>query len=236
MRILILIDAWFPFVGGAQVHVKHLKKILEDKYGCCFFLLHSPSSNTLIRFLWSLWVVPQALWLHQKHHFDLIHAHAFWPGIPARILNLILKIPVVFTVHGSHLMDLKDKSWKAKWEKLILTKIKYDQVISVSGNFLKYKNVNQNMNVIANGVDIKKFKVQSEKLKINLIRNQDFYDVITVIKVLANAVWAKRTDNCRPLVWRIRIAVQIIICIKEVIIAPRIQRHRCAFQIWAMPV
>lgn len=157
MKVLVLIDAWYPFVGGAQVQIRHLKELLSKKYNCHYYILHSPSSHILIRFLWSIWVVPQAILLHAKVKFDLIHAHAYWPGIPGKILSVILNIPIVFTVHGSNLMDLKIKSPKAWLEKIILTQIKYDWIITVASNFLKYKNINKNIAIIPNGVDIKKF-------------------------------------------------------------------------------
>lgn len=165
MKILVLIDAWFPFFGGAQIQIKNLQKILEKKYYLKFFILHSPSSKILIRFLWSLWVIPQAIILHLKEHFDLIHAHAYWPGVSAKIISLLIKIPLVFTIHGSNLMDIKEKSLKAFLERIILTKIKYDKVISVSANFLKYKNVNKNIVVIPNGVDVNFFKKNLPKKK-----------------------------------------------------------------------
>lgn len=166
MKILVLIDAWFPFVGGGQMQVKNLKRILEKDFDCQFFILHSPSSHILMRFLWTFWVIPQAIFLNQKHNFGLIHAHAYWPGVPGKILAKILKIPIVFTVHGSNLLDLGVKTPRAFLEKIILTKIRYDQVISTASNFLKYKNVNKNITVIANGVDVKAFdrvKVKKEK-------------------------------------------------------------------------
>lgn len=165
MKILVLIDAWFPFIGGAQVQIKNLKRILEKDYNCQFFILHAPSANIFVRFLWSFWVIPQAIYLNSKHDFDLIHAHAYWPGIPGNFLSKILKIPVIFTIHGSNLLDLGVKSLRGFLEKIILTKVKYDQVISVSSNFLKYKNVNKdNISVIPNGVDVKLFdKVKAKK-------------------------------------------------------------------------
>ena len=47
-----------------------------------------------------------------------------------------------------------------------MTKIKYDQIISVASNFLRHKNVNKNIVVIPNGVNIKEFKsLKVKKLK-----------------------------------------------------------------------
>jgi len=162
MRILVLIDAWFPFVGGAQIQIRNLKNILESEYKVKYYILHAPSANIMVRFLWSFWVIPQAIFLQQKYKFDLIHSHAYWPGIPGKILSKVLRIPIVFTVHGSNLLDLQIKSPRAFLEKLILTRIKYDQVVSVSSNFLKHKNVNKKMVVIPNGVDVEKFQPKAD--------------------------------------------------------------------------
>lgn len=166
MRILVLVDAWLPFVGGAQIQIKNLQRILESEKKAKFFILHSPSANILLRFFWGFWVIPQAVILNKKYHFDLIHSHAYWPAVPGKIIAELLKIPLVFTVHGSNLLDLGVKTGKALLEKIILTKIKYDQVISVSSSFLKYKNVNKDINVIANGVDVNEFKIKCLKNKI----------------------------------------------------------------------
>jgi len=166
MKILVLIDAWFPFVGGAQIQIKNLERILARDYHCSYYVLHSPSVNMVARFLWSFWVIPQAIILNFQHHFDLIHSHAYWPGISGKFLAKLLRIPVVFTIHGSNLLDLKVKSPRALLEKIILTKIRYSQVISVSSNFLQYKNINKNIKVIPNGVDVNKFKSKKEKRKI----------------------------------------------------------------------
>jgi glycosyltransferase involved in cell wall biosynthesis len=163
MKILILIDAWFPFTGGAQIQIKNLKQILEKDYSCKYYILYSPSSNVFIRFLWSTWVIPQAIFLNKRHSFDLIHAHAYWPGIPGKIISKILNIPIVFTVHGSNLLDLKKLSIRACLEKFILTQIRYDRVISVSSRFLKHRNINKNIEIIANGVDVELFDAVKAK-------------------------------------------------------------------------
>ena len=166
MKVLLLIDAWFPFVGGAQIQIKNLSRILKDKHNVNYFILHAPSANILIRLFWSLWVIPQAIYLYKKEKFDLIHAHAYWPAIPGKILAKILKLPFVFTAHGSNLLDLRKKGIRPFLEKYILTKIEYDWLISVSSNFLKYKNINKKITIIPNGADIKKFKsLKVKKLK-----------------------------------------------------------------------
>ena len=81
----MLIDAWDPFIGGAQIHVKALLKYFPHHIKVHLF--HAPHPNIIIRALWCLWVIPQ-VWFYQPK-FDLIHAHAFVAGIPAKILSLL---------------------------------------------------------------------------------------------------------------------------------------------------
>ena len=157
----MLIDAWDPFIGGAQVQIKALLKYLPHHIKISLF--HAPHPNIFIRVLWCLYVIPQVL-LSGK--FDLIHAHAYAAGIPAKILSLLLGIPVIYTVHGSHLMDAQTVGIKAALERWLLTGIKYTHQISVTKSFLIYPNINKNISVINNGVDISIFnKVKTKKNK-----------------------------------------------------------------------
>lgn len=189
MKVLVLIDAWYPFVGGAQVQISHLKELLSKKYNCHYYILHSSSSHILIRFLWFFWVIPQAIILHAKEKFNLIHAHAYWPGIPGKILSVLLNIPIIFTVHGCNLMDLKIKSPRAWLEKIILTQIRYDWIITVASNFLKYKNINKNISVIPNGVDTNKFdKIAVKKEPPFKILSVGRNDPIKGLKFLKQAI------------------------------------------------
>lgn len=166
IRVCMLIDAWYPFVGGGQVHVSNLIKHLK-RHHVQVDLFHSPSHNLVTRCLWSFWVIPQVVYSHAKKPYTLIHAHAFLPGIPGKIVSMVLGLPVIFTVHGSHLMDQGKKGFKAYIEKVILTKIRYTHQITVNKSFTKYDNVNKNISVIGNGIDIKEFnKLKTRKNKI----------------------------------------------------------------------
>ena len=62
----------------------------------------------------------------------------------------------MFTVHGSNNLDLHKKTLTAMLERFILTKIFYDQEISVSHSFLQHSNVNIPI-VIPNGVERRVF-------------------------------------------------------------------------------
>jgi glycosyltransferase involved in cell wall biosynthesis len=65
-----------------------------------------------------------------------------------------LGVPVIYTVNGCANLDLKTKGLKFFLENFLLTKIKYSREVSDSPHFLKYKNINKNIQIIPNGIDI----------------------------------------------------------------------------------
>jgi len=124
--------------------------------------------------IWYYIYATYKIWrLNQENHYDLIHAHGATSGIPAKIASWLIKKPVVLTVHGSPLMDSKSKNLTAKIESKLLTATDYDAEITVSSNFLKYKNINKNIEVIPNGVDIKEFDAVKSK-------KSDFFKILFV--------------------------------------------------------
>jgi len=181
MNICLLIDAWEPIWGGGQTHVWEICRRLVTKFDCKVTIYtRSLTSNDgtvwndneiflngklrVIRIgkptnffeLWSriVWIfqaVRKVILDHRKKPFTIIHAHAYSAGIPAKILHLLIKVPVVFTVHGSNNLDLRPWSVIGIMERFLLTRIKYNAEISVSHNFLKYPNVNS-VSVVPNGV------------------------------------------------------------------------------------
>jgi glycosyltransferase involved in cell wall biosynthesis len=173
IKVAVLIDAWFPFTGGGQIHVSKLKSKLESS--CRYKIYHANSSKFMSRVLWTIWVIPKFLRDNKRERFDMIHAHSYIAGIPGKVLSQITGIPVIYTIHGSHTLDLKKlagkqtglinkpPAWKYLLEKWLLTKIQYDYQISVSNNFLKYNNENKKIAIIANGADIKEFDEVSIK-------------------------------------------------------------------------
>ncbi len=163
MKICMLIGPWFPFVGGGQVHVKNLIKALEKDYRCHIDLFHSPSSHILIRACWCFCVLPQVLIKNLFENYDLIHAHAYEAGFPGKIISLVLRKPIVFTLHGSNNLDLDNKGPIPFLEKTLLTRIKYDYQITPASNFLKHPNVNQKIAIIPNGVNLSLFKKRATK-------------------------------------------------------------------------
>jgi len=160
LNIAMLIDCYGgEFVGGGQIHVKYLTRFLEHEQNCKVKVFSQPRADMGSRLLWNLLVLHQVIQSHRVQKFELIHAHAYSAGIAGKILSLILKIPLVYTVHGSNTLDLVAKGWAKKdWkyylEKWLLTGIKYDRQITVAANFLSYPNINKNITVIENGVEV----------------------------------------------------------------------------------
>ena len=180
-------------MGGAQVHIRRLVARLVKEYDCEVHLItrdlkgekkkrlprveefhdgkfkvhrvgfRSKFGNIPARLWWCFRAGTYARRLHLKEHFDLIHAHAFLSSYPARWAKFLCGLPIVYTVHGTSLFWQK-KGWQARLERTLLTKIKYDQQITVAENFRELKNVNKRISVIPNGIDLKRFdKVKVEK-------------------------------------------------------------------------
>jgi len=187
LHIVMLIEAWFPrgnrkggVFGGGQVHVRELRHVLQKKYNCHVELFYPAHPNIAIRLLWSFYVIVRLFRYVRLHKVDLIHSHGYNSGFPAVVIGKLFQIPTVHTVHGSSLIDQNASSPKAWLERWLLTGLKYSAQISVSSNFLKHKNVNQDITVIPNGVNIAEFN--AVKVKKN--------DIPTII-------WVGRKDKVK---------------------------------------
>ena len=194
MHIAMLIEAWKPIWAGGQIHVWELCHNLIEEYGCevDLFVMNLPQKEKepeypteeshlggklnifrvggkappilIHRMRWGRKVVKLILRKNKEKKYDLIHAHANFPGFPAKILSRKLKVPLVYTIHGCGLQSIKEmygkgiKSLILYWsEKFLQTRIKYDTEITVDSSFLQYNNGNKKIAVIPNGVNIHKF-------------------------------------------------------------------------------
>lgn len=218
MKIAVLIDAWFPHMGGGQVHAWELAKQLASKHNVKIDIItrSHPGYQSLSRdniniirlgpslpfenlFGRILYLVKAFFYLLPRN-YDLIHAHAFSPGLTAKLISLIKKTPVIMTIHGTSVegfkgerLSLKEKIF-LKLEKWLLFEIKYSAEISVSKDILKIKNVNKNIYVIPTGADIKRFQnkeiKKDKKFKIifvgRLVRQKGLTYLIDAIKIVKN--------------------------------------------------
>ncbi|MDR2416174.1 MAG: glycosyltransferase [Candidatus Peribacteria bacterium] len=92
-----------------------------------------------------------------KEKYDIIHAHAYVYGLPAKIVGFLTKTPIVYTVNGTMGLDAKRKGILASIERRLVCEIKYNKEISVSHKIFEYPNVNKNIHIIYNGVDLQQY-------------------------------------------------------------------------------
>ncbi len=187
MKVAMVIDGWFPLVGGGQVHVWELSRRLVLNHGCEIDIVsralpdeqdHAPAANEShldgrLR-VWRLgparrfevvgarlsFLARAAIWLARRR-FDLIHAHTFLPGIPAKIARALRGAPVVYTVHGTSLFTPEPAGLRPRLERALerwlVTRARYDHLITVAENFRQLPNRNAAISVIPNGVDLERF-------------------------------------------------------------------------------
>lgn len=181
MKVAVIIDTWFPLVGGGQINAWEISKRLAKK-GIEIHIITRNNGPFNLRLLPNLKInqlgkktdplsiVSKILFLIRlffflyKNDYDLIHAHAFFPGITARLIMVIKGTPAIFTVHGTSIGTKLNNKLLTAAESFILTKIKYSAQITVSRDFFEIKNVNKKIFYISNGVDLSIFnRVLSKK-------------------------------------------------------------------------
>lgn len=219
----MLIDNWFPIVGGGPINIWETSRYLIENFNNeidlyvralknengvkvtrnesyyndklrIFRIGPCTSFNNICgRLIWLIAVLPAILQNHRSKKYNLVHAHAFLSAIPAKIIHLLYKIPIIYTIHGT---TINKKTYRLTQiiEKYLLTKIKYDQEITVARNFLKIKNINKNITFIPNGVAINKFEeidiAKDKRFKIIWVGR---FDKIKNIDLLIKAV--KKLEN-----------------------------------------
>ena len=215
MKVAVIIDLWPPIIGGSQTHVWELSSRLIQNYNCKVDIFTraligfdnivydqnevyfngrlkifriSPAmkySNIPGRVATIFTIANKVISKHKREKYNLIHAHSILGGLIGRITKIFIGKPLLFTVHGSPNLGGGRKDLDCFIEKLIHTKIRYDRVISVGKGFLKYRNINRNIEVIPNGVDIEKFDF------IRNIPKAGFFKIIFVGRL----DWTKGVDT-----------------------------------------
>ncbi len=196
MKIAMLIDWWDPPIfGWWQMHVKYICEWLTQNHNCSVDLFvrkligdngikytkneHHWKRNIFrigptTKFFTLRWrlicLITTTIFLLYKtikEKYDIIHAHAYVSGLPAKIVGFLTITPVVYTIHGTMGIDANKKGILASIERRLILWIKYSLEISVSHKIFDYKNKNKNIIVIHNWVDLEKYnKLEtSEKYK-----------------------------------------------------------------------
>lgn len=183
MKVAVIIDTWFPFIGGGQINAWEISRRLARKGIKIDIVTRNNGQDKLKKVknlkifklgsrsvpedsLSKLFFLIRSFLFIQKRNHHLVHAHAFLPGITARLLMVFKGVPAVFTVHGSSI-NTKLNNFFSRWlEKFILTQIRYSAQITVSHDFLKLKNINRKIFYIPNGVNVADFgKIKIQKFK-----------------------------------------------------------------------
>lgn len=183
MKVAVIIDTWFPAMGGGQINAyeisRHLAKgapnleIITRNNGredlktprnlkVTKLGPYADPTNILSKIIFLI----RAYFYVAGGKFDIVHVHAFLPGIIARLLMVTRGIPAIFTVHGTSIGTNLLNPLAKTIEKFILTEILYSAQITVAQDFKNLKNVNKNIFYIKNGVNVDDFdKVQAAKFK-----------------------------------------------------------------------
>ena len=158
----MIIEAWKPFYAGGQVHCRELCKRLIERYDCeiklytrrlkvdgiaykkdeSYFngklkIIRAGVTTKYESIIGKKNWVCSVFFRNLFKKYDIIHGQANLGGLPAKMLGVVKRRPVVFTVHGSGL-DVWGELGKGLIarinrfvEKFLQTGIKYDAEISV---------------------------------------------------------------------------------------------------------
>lgn len=174
MRVALIIDTWYPFVGGGQINAWEISKRIARKGIKVDIITRNCGEDNLPKVrnltvhklgkktnpknsISKLLFIFQSFFFVSPKNYDLVHAHAFLPGISVKLLMIFRKIPAIFTVHGTSLKNKLNGPISTLIEKLILTQINYSAQITVSRDFAIIPNINKNIIFIPNGVDAHQF-------------------------------------------------------------------------------
>src|SRR3990167_8870430 len=98
MKIAVVIDTWFPAVGGGQINTWEITKRLASKNLKIIKLGEkNEPDDSLSKIIFAFKIIPFLL----RKEYDLYHVHPFLPAPFVKMAGFLKKTPVVFTVHGT---------------------------------------------------------------------------------------------------------------------------------------
>jgi len=185
MKILIFSTAYFPLVGGAEIAVKEItNRIKEYEFDLITsrFSKKNPKKEkignvTVYRVGFGIkfdkYLLPILGFLKaKKNKYSLIWSiSASQAGLAALFFKLTSKLPFLLTLQegssGKRIFLRRFIVWPLF--KLIFKKADYVQAISKHlANFGKKMGARCSIEVVPNGVDVKKFRIQSLKTEANI--------------------------------------------------------------------
>lgn len=225
MRVAMVMDAWNPILWGGPIHVLNLSRRLIEDHGCEVDLfVRSLRSETgeifdsdemlcdwkmkvfrcgrprpFFQFserIFSIFsMVRRIVSEHRKSPYDAIHAHVYLWVLSWKIASIVLGIPIVVTCHWTQILDKGVKNFEYFVERLILTQIPYDLIITVWSSLFRYPNVNQNVVLIGNGVNAEEFQFSGTKnaqgYKILFVWRLDEFKGVHILIAAAVLIWGE---------------------------------------------
>ncbi|TSC67301.1 MAG: hypothetical protein CEO19_290 [Parcubacteria group bacterium Gr01-1014_73] len=204
-KILIFSVAYRPFIGGAEVAVEEITKQLASR-GFNFDLLtvnldgrqkreetlggvkiFRVGKGTLGKFLFPFSAFFLARKLQRENHYDATWAiMANYAGFAALFFKIFYStVPFVLTLQeGDPLAEIKRKVWFCyPLFKMIFRRA--DKVTTISNYLAEWGRAMgaRKVEVVPNGVDVKKFKTKNEKLKTEELKNKLGFEKGDVILV-----------------------------------------------------
>lgn len=215
-KILIFSTAYYPLVGGAEVAVKEITDRINDiQFDMVTLRLDKKSPkfekncNVNVyringtKLLFPFFSFLKAIKLHKKNNYDAIWAMmAAYAGFGALFFKLFHpKIPYLLTLQEGDPLDYIKKKVRFVYPlfKKIFTKADFIQAISnYLADWAKDMGAKCPIEVVPNGVDIEKFKIQSSKFKVKkekilittsrLVKKNAVGDVIEAMQYLPENV------------------------------------------------
>lgn len=183
MKIALIIDTWFPAIGGGQINAYEISRRLAKKDTRIDVITRNCGKDNLKtnNYLKIYKLGPKSkpnssmskiiflirlFFFILSRDYDLMHVHPFLPSIVAKLISIYKNTPLIITVHGTRLFEEEKITPSRLLEKYILTGIKYDAQISVTKTFSKIPNINKKIFVIPNAINVEKFsKIKATKFK-----------------------------------------------------------------------
>jgi|SRR3989338_4526675 len=206
MKVAVIIDTWFPFIGGGQINAWEISKRLSQKGLKIDIITRNSGKYNLERvknlhvykigpkssgsnFVSKILFLARSFRFVYKRNYDVYHAYVFLPAITAKLLMLTKKRPAVLSIFGTSIDSDLPGTLRKLMESVILLKIKYSAQIADSRDLFKFNNINQDIIYVPNAVDFSAFdRIHVNKYKqptiITVARLHPQKNLINLVKAI----------------------------------------------------
>lgn len=215
-KALIFSFAYYPYVGGAEVAVREITDRLKDfNFDLITFNLGDQPTEEIIgnvniyrissftKYLYPINSFLNGFFLHRKKKYYVVWAMMANTGFAAMFLKILFpQIKFVLTIQeGDPIPQIKKRVWFVYpiFRMVFKTADKVTAISSYLADFAKDMGAKE-VDIIPNGVDLDKFKIKNEKLKIHekdrivlvttsrLVKKNAVDDIIKSLNFLPNNI------------------------------------------------